>query len=378
MSTAQRDGLLLAASAVIGLALMNSPLAHSFSAILQSSVSLGITPLALSKTVLHWINDGLMAIFFLLVGIEIKHEWRHGSLTTAQARILPFSAAIGGMVVPALIYTTLNLGASESMQGWAIPAATDIAFALGFMALAAPRTAPALLAFLTAVAVLDDLGAIIIIALFYANDLQASALTFAGAAVLALFALTRLRVAVTWPYLLMGALLWLAVLKSGVHATLAGVILGLMLPDTAGARVAERIKPFVSWLVLPLFGVANAGVTLVGVSWASLAQAPQGGVMAGVALGLLLGKPIGILLGIKLASRVAGGLPKGLRFIEFVPVACFCGIGFTMALFIASLAFDGSAILNDAAKMGVLLGTLGSLILGAVLARLARNTPANE
>jgi Na+:H+ antiporter, NhaA family len=378
MSTAQRDGLLLAASAVVGLAVMNSPLAHSFSAMLQSSVSLGIAPLSLSKTVLHWINDGLMAIFFLLVGIEIKHEWRHGSLTTAQARILPFGAAIGGMVVPALIYIALNFGASESMQGWAIPAATDIAFALGFMALAAPRTAPALLAFLTAVAVLDDLGAIIIIALFYANDLQASALALAGAAVLALFALTRLRAASAWPYLFIGALLWLAVLKSGVHATLAGVVLGLMLPDDAGARVAERIKPFVSWLVLPLFGVANAGVTLIGVSWASLAQAPQGGVMAGVALGLLLGKPIGILLGIKLASRIAGGLPTGLNFAAFVPVACFCGIGFTMALFIASLAFDGSAILNDAAKMGVLLGTLGSLILGTVSARLARNTPATQ
>jgi Na+:H+ antiporter, NhaA family len=374
MSTAQRDGLLLAASAVVGLALMNSPLAHSFSAMLQSSVSLGIAPLALSKTVLHWINDGLMAIFFLLVGIEIKHEWRHGSLTTAQARILPFGAAIGGMVVPALIFISLNAGSSMSMQGWAIPAATDIAFALGLMALAAPRTAPALLAFLTAVAVLDDLGAIIVIALFYANDLQATALALAGAAVLALFVLARFRVAAAWPYLLIGALLWLAVLKSGVHATLAGVILGLMLPDASGARVAERIKPFVSWLVLPLFGVANAGVTLVGVSWASLAQAPQGGVMVGVALGLLLGKPIGILLGIKLASRLAGGLPQGLRFIEFLPVACFCGIGFTMALFIASLAFDGSAILNDAAKMGVLLGTLGSLILGTVSARLARNT----
>ncbi len=355
---------------------MNSPIAHAFSALLESSVNLGIAPLALRKTALHWINDGLMALFFLLVGIEIKHEWRHGSLMTAQARILPFGAAIGGMVAPALIYIALNAGASQSIKGWAIPAATDIAFALGFMALAAPRTAPALLAFLTAVAVLDDLGAILIIALFYANDLQATALALAGAAVLALFALTRFRIAAAWPYLLIGALLWLAVLKSGVHATLAGVILGLMLPDAAGAHVAQRIKPFVSWCVLPLFGVANAGVTFVGVPWASLALAPQGGVMAGAALGLLLGKPIGILGGIKLTSRFAGGLPSGLRFTEFVPVACFCGIGFTMALFIASLAFDGNAMLNNAAKMGVLLGTFGALILGIVLARLLGNTSA--
>lgn len=380
MNTAQRDGLLLAASAVVGMVLMNSPWASAFEHTLQTPVQIGIGSAVLQKPIALWINDFLMAIFFLAVGIEIKHEWQHGALSTPQARVLPFGAALGGMAVPALIYVAFNWGQPANLAGWAVPSATDIAFALGLMALAAPKTRPMLLAFLTAVAVLDDLGAIIVIALFYTEQLSKTMLALASVTVLALFILSSLRVRRVWPYVAVGLLLWLCVLKSGVHATLAGVAMGLLIPSSQdepnssdpkfrvlnpSKAIEHAIKPWISWVILPLFGVVNAGVALSGFGWAALAQP----VTLGIAFGLLLGKPVGILLGIWAASKVGGGLPQGLKLVDYLPVACFCGIGFTMALFMATLAFDPGSAAASAAKLGVLMGTLMALALGTVVAR---------
>jgi Na+:H+ antiporter, NhaA family len=367
MNKVQRDGLLLAASAVIGMEVMNSPWAAAFAQFLHTPVWAGVSVKLL-------INDALMVIFFLAVGIEIKHEWLHGALASAQARVLPAGAALGGMLVPALIYVAFNWHTPANLVGWAVPSATDIAFALGLMALAAPRTRPVLIVFLTAVAVLDDLGAIVIIALFYTDQLSALMLGLAAIGIAALALLARAGVRSPWPYVLVGALLWLCVLKSGVHATLAGVITGLLIPNTKpgqsegsnpGHTIVHAIQPWISWLILPLFGVVNAGVTLTGFGWAAVLQP----VTLGIAMGLLLGKPIGILLGTWVTSKLAGGLPEGLKLIDYLPAACFCGIGFTMALFIGTLAFDAGTPALDAAKLGVLLGTAMAFVLGAVVAR---------
>jgi Na+:H+ antiporter, NhaA family len=370
MNNTQRDGLLLAASAVVGMAIMNSPWASAFEQTLLTPVQIGIGSAILQKPIELWINDFLMAIFFLAIGMEIKHEWQHGSLATPQARVLPLGAALGGMAVPALIYTVFNWGQPMNLSGWAIPSATDIAFALGLMALAAPKTRSAMLAFLMAVAVLDDLGAIVVIALFYTDQLSKAMLGLAFIAVVALFVLSSLQVRRTWPYVAVGLLLWLCVLKSGVHATLAGVITGLLIPSPHEGRnpaqaIDHAIKPWISWVILPLFGVVNAGVALSGFGWVALVQP----VTLGIAFGLLLGKPVGILLGTWVASKVGGGLPDGLKLIDYLPVACFCGVGFTMALFIATLAFDVGSAAANAAKLGVLMGTLMALVLGTVVAR---------
>ena len=377
MNTAQRDGLLLAGSAVVGMVLMNSALADRVQQLLALPLQVGIGDWVLSKPIELWINDFLMAIFFLLVGVEIKHEWGHGALATPQARVLPLGAAVGGMAVPALFFVLFNWNEPVNLAGWAIPAATDIAFAIGLMALAAPNIRGVLLAFLTAVAVIDDLGAIIVIALFYTDQLSKAMLGFAAVGVAALFVLSSLRVNRIWPYVAVGLFLWVCVLKSGVHATLAGVVVGLFLPasqdgNSPAEKLDDALKPWVSWLILPLFGVVNAGVSLAGASWAALAQP----VTLGVGAGLLLGKPLGILLGTWVASRLGGGLPEGMRLRDYVPVACFCGIGFTMALFIATLAFAPGSDAADAAKMGVLLGTVGAFVLGTLAARLTASKPS--
>jgi Na+:H+ antiporter, NhaA family len=370
MNPQQRDGLLLAGSAVLGMALMNSPLAKNFEQWLLTPIQVGIGSAILQKPVELWINDFLMAIFFLAVGIEIKHEWQHGALATPQARALPLGAAVGGMAVPALIFVAFNWRQGVHLSGWAIPSATDIAFALGLMALAAPKTRPVMLAFLTAVAVLDDLGAIMVIALFYTDQLSKTMLGLAALAVAVLFILSSLKVRRIGPYVLVGLLLWLCVLKSGVHATLAGVVTGLLIPspsegDNPSEAINLAIKPWISWLILPLFGAVNAGVALGGFGWDALAQP----VTVGIALGLLVGKPIGILLGTWVASKLGGGLPKGLTLMDYLPAACFCGIGFTMALFISTLAFEVGSAAANAAKLGVLLGTLLALVLGTIVAR---------
>ncbi|HRF53285.1 MAG TPA: Na+/H+ antiporter NhaA [Aquimonas sp.] len=373
MNTAQRDGLLLAGAAFLGLLIMNSPLASAAEHLLALRFQVGLGDWVLSKPVELWINDFLMAIFFLLVGVEIKHEWQHGSLSTPQARILPLGAAIGGMAVPALIFLVFNWNQAGNLSGWAIPAATDIAFAIGLMALAAPSIRAPLIAFLTAVAVIDDLGAIVVIALFYTDQLSKAMLGFAAVGVAALFILSSLRVQRIWPYVAVGLFLWVCVLKSGVHATLAGVVMGLFMPasqdgNSPAEKLDHALKPWVSWLILPLFGLTNAGVSLTGMSLSALVHP----ITLGIALGLLAGKPIGILLGTWIASRLGGGLPDNLRLVDYLPVALFCGIGFTMALFIGTLAYAPGSAAADAAKIGVLLGTVGAFVFGTFTARALR------
>ncbi len=370
MNTAQRDGLLLAGAAFLGLLIMNSPLASAAEHLLALRFQVGLGDWVLSKPVELWINDFLMAIFFLLVGVEIKHEWQHGSLSTPQARILPLGAAIGGMAVPALIFLAFNWNQADNLSGWAIPAATDIAFAIGLMALAAPGIRAPLIAFLTAVAVIDDLGAIVVIALFYTDQLSKMMLGLAAVGVAGLFVLSSLRVQRIWPYVAVGLFLWVCVLKSGVHATLAGVVMGLFMPasqdgNSPAEKLDHALKPWVAWLILPLFGLTNAGVSLTGMSLDALVHP----ITVGVALGLLAGKPIGILLGTWLASRLGGGLPDNLRLVDYLPVALFCGIGFTMALFIGTLAYAPGSAAADAAKIGVLLGTALAFVFGTLAAR---------
>ncbi|WP_051849073.1 Na+/H+ antiporter NhaA [Thiomonas sp. FB-Cd] len=368
-STAARAGLVLAGSAVLGLVLMNSPLARDWESVLQAAWGVHLGPLHLVESNLLWINDALMALFFLQVGIEIKREWLFGALANARSRALPVAAALGGMAVPAMVFVAINAGHAKALAGWAVPAATDIAFALGFMALLARGLPPQARIFLTAVAVLDDLGAVLIIAAFYTARISGPMLGASVAIVLLMVLLQGFGVRRAWPYLFLGVVLWGFVLKSGVHATVAGVLAGILLPQTreggAGVNVEHALAPFVSWLILPLFALANAGVQLGGAGLALLGH----GVTWGVALGLVLGKPVGILAGVGATVMVVGGLPPGYSWRLMLPIAAFCGVGFTMSLFIAGLAFGGDVQEFDAAKIGVLLGTVLALTAGTLITR---------
>ncbi|UTP39900.1 Na+/H+ antiporter NhaA [Phenylobacterium sp. LH3H17] len=361
-------GLVLMATAAAALVVANSPLAEAYFSTLHM-------PLA-GLDLLHWINDGLMAIFFLLVGLEIKREMLDGELSTWSRRALPGFAAVGGMIVPALIYVGINAGSPETLRGWAIPAATDIAFALGVLSLLGKRVPISLKVFLAALAILDDLGAVLIIAFFYTDDLSPvflglSALTLGG-----LIALNRLKVTRLTPYLALGAVLWWLVLKSGVHATLAGVALALTIPmratpaapearDSALHRLEHAIAPWVAFLVVPIFGFANAGVSFAGMSLSALA-AP---VPLGVAAGLFLGKQIGVFAASWIVVRLnLADLPAHATWRQVYGVSLLCGIGFTMSLFIGLLAFKAPE-LQDAVKLGVLAGSgLAGLAGSAVLA----------
>jgi NhaA family Na+:H+ antiporter len=348
---------------------MNSPLQLAWQDFLHISWVAQPGGLHLPPTTLEWINEALMALFFLQVGIEIKREWLFGALAERSARALPVAAALGGMLLPALLYVALNAGHAQALAGWAVPAATDIAFALGLMALFVPGLPPQARVFLCAVAVLDDLGAVLIIAAFYTAKISGASFAAAVACALVMALLQGFGVRRAWPYLLLGAVLWLCVLQSGVHATVAGVVTGLLLPQTrdggAGARVEHALAPFIAWLVLPLFALANAGVPL----GAGAAALLREGVTWGVALGLLLGKPAGILAGVAVVEALAGGLPRAYSWRLLLPVAVFCGIGFTMALFIAGLAFRDLPQSFDAARLGVLLGTCMALGAGTLLGR---------
>ncbi|KAB7785280.1 Na+/H+ antiporter NhaA [Methylorubrum populi] len=364
-------GLVLMAAAAAALVVANSPLAEAYHHGLHVSVG--------AMSLLHWINDGLMVVFFLLVGLEIKREALDGQLRTWPARVLPGLAAGAGMAAPALVYLAFNAGQATA-RGWAIPAATDIAFALGVLALLGSRVPVSLKIFLSAVAIVDDLGAVVIIALFYTGQIDGAMLGAAAGILAALFALNRLGVRALTPYLLLGLALWFVVLRSGVHATVAGVLLALFVPihpspgkpeDTTSPlhRLEHGLSPWVSFVIVPIFGFANAGVTLLGLP----ARALVDPVTLGVALGLFLGKQVGIFLSVRLA--VATGLaarPAGATWPQVYGVALLCGIGFTMSLFIGALAFtDG--LHETETKLGVLGGSLLSGILGAAL--LARSAP---
>ncbi len=369
-------GCVLMGIAVLALVVANSALAPDYFGALQASVA--------GLSVLHWINDGLMALFFLLVGLEIKREIVDGQLRTWPDRILPGMAALGGMIVPALIYIGFNLQVSETLRGWAIPSATDIAFALGVLSLLGTRVPVSLKVFLVALAILDDLGAILIIAVFYAADISLPMLVASGATFLVLIALNRKGVRRLTPYLLLGALLWFFVFKSGIHATLAGVALALAIPnpptseepETAVSpllRLERGLHAWVAFLVVPLFGFANAGVSFAGMTVAALV-AP---VPLGVALGLFLGKQFGVFGFAWIVIRLGWAkLPEQASWTQLYGMALLCGIGFTMSLFIGLLAFPTSAELQDSVKVGVLAGSLLSALAGVVLLRWA-SRPGN-
>jgi Na+:H+ antiporter, NhaA family len=371
LSSEATGGLILMACAALALIVANSPLAEGYFHALHVYVG--------GLSVLHWINDGLMAVFFLLVGLEIKREMLDGQLSTWPRRVLPGIAAAGGMLVPALIFVGLNGGSPETLRGWAIPAATDIAFALGVISLLGKRVPGSLKIFLAALAILDDLGAVIIIALFYTADLSLPHLGMAAAAVAVLIGFNRFGVRALAPYLLVGAVLWWLVLQSGVHATLAGVVLALTIPlhktptepeskTSPLHRLEHGIAPWVAFLVVPVFGFANAGVSFAGMSLSAL-LAP---LPLGIALGLFVGKQIGVFGFSWLAIRLNwADLPARASWAQLYGTALLCGIGFTMSLFIGLLAFEDAA-LQDAAKLGVLTGSLLSGAAGFLILRFSK------
>ncbi|MGO4833261.1 Na+/H+ antiporter NhaA [Rhizobiaceae sp. 2RAB30] len=372
-------GLVLMAVAMLAIATANSPLSDSYFAALHSYVG----PLSVQ----HWINDALMAVFFLMVGLEIKREMTDGQLSTWPRRILPGVAAAGGMVVPAAIYTTLNYADAGAIRGWAIPSATDIAFALGVLSLLGPRVPTSLKVFLAALAILDDLGAVVIIAIFYTGNLSLLDLGGAAVVVAALVALNRAKVNSLVPYLLLGVVLWVFVYRSGVHATLAGVILALTIPIklTPGTpeaspavsplhRLEQALHLPVAFLIVPIFGFANAGVSFAGVSPAVLTEP----LALGVAGGLVIGKLVGVFGAVFLVVRTGlADLPAAASWAQVLGVALLCGIGFTMSLFIGTLAFEDEA-LRDRVKFGILAGSMVAGIAGFCVLRLAhgRHAPA--
>lgn len=367
-------GVVLMAATAAALIVANSALEPLYLAFLDLPASVRIGAIEIDKPLLLWINDGLMAIFFLVVGLEIKREVREGGLSDLSRALLPCIGAVGGMVAPALIYVGFVAGDAQALRGWAIPCATDIAFALGLLALAGSRLPASLRVFLLALAIIDDLGAIAIIAIFYTAELSVPALAIAGVCGVALLALNLAGVSRIAPYMLIGLFLWVSVLKSGVHATLAGVAVGLAVPlrsaDPQGESPAHRLEhalhPWVAFGILPLFAFGNAGIDFKGLSWASL----LGSVPLGIACGLVFGKQIGVVGAIWAAVRLGvGRLPEGLEWRQFYGMALLTGVGFTMSLFIGGLAFEEAAY-EPLVRMGVLLGSGVSAIAGFMLLRL--------
>jgi NhaA family Na+:H+ antiporter len=346
------------------LLIANSPLGAPYQALLLSDLRLGVAPLVLNKDVLHWVNDGLMAVFFLLVGLEIKRECLIGDLNTPRRALLPAVGALGGMLAPALVYLLCNRGRGELLAGWPIPTATDIAFALGVLALLGPRVPASLRIFLLALAVIDDLGAIVLIAVLFTEDLSWLALCVAGLCLVALLLLNRAGVMRLTPYLLAGLVLWISVLRSGVHATLAGVVLGLAIPLQRGGPAAplERaLHPWVAFGILPVFALANAGVPLDQLSTSVLLHP----VTLGIAGGLLLGKLAGVFCFTWGALRLGlGELPAEIGWRHLFGVALLTGIGFPMSLFLGALAFPDDR-LHGPVRIGVLLGSAAAALAGA-------------
>ena len=366
------------ASAALAMIFANSALSDGYFHFIHAVTGPELTPKLGPMTVHLWINDGLMAIFFLLVGLEIKREFVDGHLATWADRRLPVIAAAAGMVFPAMVYLAIVGGDPALVRGWAIPAATDIAFAIGVLALLGSRAPASLKLFLTTVAIVDDMGAVGIIALFYTAEMNLMALVAAAAIWLAMMALNRFKVHALWPYLLLAALLWYATLLSGVHATIAGVMAAFAIPfrrslgapdeqDSALHRLEHRLAKPVAFLIVPIFGFANAGVSLGGASLGSLV-AP---LPLGIALGLFLGKQVGIFGSVWAATKLGFAVrPKDASWSQIYGVALLCGIGFTMSLFIGGLAF-GDAAQGDAVKIGVLLGSLASALSGWLVLRVA-------
>jgi Na+:H+ antiporter, NhaA family len=382
ISSQSAGGVVLALAALLALIVSNSPWSNWYEQLLQvkGELRVGGDWLVLSKPLLVWINDLWMAVFFFLVGLEIKRELIEGELADRSQAILPAFAALGGMVVPALIYSFINWGDATALRGWAIPTATDIAFALGILVLLGKRVPIGLKVFLTAVAIIDDLGAIVVIAIFYTEQLSLTMLVVAAMGIAVLVLLNRAGVMNLGLYILVGMLVWLCVLKSGVHATLAGVITALAIPISNNAKKPENavyplktaehaLQPWVAFAILPMFAFANAGVSLKGVNADTLLQT----VPLGIIVGLVFGKAVGVFGASWLMIRLTSArLPAGATWIQFFGVCVLCGVGFTMSLFIGGLAFEGEAASYDTQlKLGVLVGSIISGILGSLILILA-------
>ncbi|MFZ2101341.1 MAG: Na+/H+ antiporter NhaA [Oricola sp.] len=363
-------GLVLMASAVVAMIVANSPLVEAYEGTLDTKI--------LGLSVLHWINDALMAVFFLLVGLEIKREFLSGELSSWSQRILPAIAAAGGMAVPAIVYIALNTGAEGKLIGWAVPSATDIAFALGIMALLGPRVPASLKIFLMALAIIDDLGAVVIIAVFYTNDIHLWALAASAGVTAALVALNLLGVKRLLPYLVLGVALWVFMHESGVHATIAGVILALTIPSTGGShsplmKVEHVLARPVAFLIVPIFGFANAGIPFSGMSLESVFHP----VTLGIAAGLFVGKQVGVFAATALIVWLKFAVkPYGATWAQIYGVSLLCGVGFTMSLFIGHLAFPTEPQLMLEVKLGVMIGSIASGVIGAMLLSVVGPKPA--
>lgn len=378
-------GIMLIAAAALAMVAANSPLSQAYEAFRQLPVQVRFGDLEIAKPLLLWINDGLMAVFFLLVALEIKRETLSGQLSSRDQLVLPMVCAFAGVVVPALLFTAFNRGDGEAMRGWAVPTATDIAFALGVLALLGSRVPSGMKLLLSTIAVVDDLIAILIIALFYSHGLSVAALAWAGATIAGMALLNKLGVKRLAPYIVLGVVLWVCVLKSGVHATLAGVVTGLMIPhvDRHNAISDEHehspleslehaLHPWVAYAILPLFAFANAGLALAGLSLGDMLMP----LPMGVVIGLVIGKPVGIV-GAAVLMRALGWtrFPTGMGVGAMVGLGLMCGIGFTMSLFIASLAYQVPAHYEEAV-LGVLAASLVSAIVGYLWLRATMPTRA--
>lgn len=369
------SGILLLIAAVLAMVVENSSAKSFYDALLGVPVEIKIGEFEIAKPLLLWINDGLMAIFFFLIGLEVKREFLDGELSEPSRLVLPIIAAVGGMAIPAGIYAYINWQDPVAMKGWAIPSATDIAFALGVLALLGSRVPNTLKLFLMTLAIVDDLGAIVIIAVFYTSDLSLSSLFVASVTLISMFALNRRGVLSLAPYLLLGLVLWAAVLKSGVHATLAGVLTALFIPfkkqpgeDKTQLELLEHdLHPAVVYGILPLFAFANTGISFEGLTVGSLFNP----VPLGIAAGLFVGNQIGVF-GFSWVAIKSGlaQLPKGASWLQLYGVALLCGIGFTMSLFISSLAFEqGGADYAVDDRLGILVGSIASAVMGYAVLR---------
>ena len=372
------SGILLIIVTILALILQNSGLSSAYTGFLHTPVEIRFGALHIAKPLLLWVNDGLMAIFFFVIGLEVKREVMEGHLSSLSQITLPGIAAIGGMIVPALVFIAFNNGAEFAMNGWAIPTATDIAFALGILSLLGNRVPVSLKIFLMALAIIDDLGAIVIIALFYTSELSTMSISIAGAALVVLFIMNRLNVARQAAYILVGIILWVSVLKSGVHATLAGVALAFMIPlhskDEQGKpfsmahHMEHSLHYWVAFFILPLFAFVNAGVDLRGISIEEMG----GNVPLGIMAGLFIGKQVGVFgfswIAIKLGIA---SLPKEATWITLYGVAVLTGIGFTMSLFVDSLAYNDTKMFHFADKLAILLGSLFSGLMGYFVLKMA-------
>ncbi|HBR3044692.1 TPA: Na+/H+ antiporter NhaA [Klebsiella pneumoniae] len=372
-SSPAAGGIVLIIASAAAIIVANSPLREGYEVFLKYN--------AAGLSVEHWINDALMAVFFMMVGLEIKRELLTGQLATWGQRALPGFAALGGMAVPAAIYVWFNAGSDETLAGWAIPAATDIAFALGVLALLGSRVPASLKIFLSALAILDDMGAVAIIALFYTSNISFLMLAGAAVTVALLFIMNRAGITRLFPYLLAGGVLWFFMLQSGVHATIAGILLALFIPlrvtdpdkQSPLARLEHGINPWVTFLILPLFGFANAGVALSGMTADDL-MSP---VPVGVALGLFVGKQAGIFgLSLLAVSLGLAKRPEKSTWLQVYGVSVLCGIGFTMSLFIGNLAFAESPLLVDEVKVGVLADSVLAALAGMLILRFSPSHPS--